>query len=116
MRTLLDQHAATPPTTPGLNSDDVERIANRVVDMLGQVVRDQTHPVWLSSEEVATRAGMHAKTVTTALLDGELHGHRLNGRGRWRVHTAAVDAWVVGADQWAACGCPSASPGPHRRG
>lgn len=61
--------------------------------------------VWLTTAEAAELAKRHPVTVSKALATGELHGHQTVRRGRWGVKSAAVDAWILGRDGIAACGC-----------
>lgn len=68
--------------------------------------------VWLTTDEAATAARRHVRTVQSALLVAELHGHQRRPHGQWIVHPAAVDAWVAGLSprvQAARCACGGAS-------
>lgn len=58
---------------------------------------------WLTPAQVAEIAGRHLVTVWRALECGELHGHQAKRKGRWRIDSESVDAWVRGRDSRAPC-------------
>lgn len=60
---------------------------------------------WLTSAQAAERAGRHPGTILKAAEVGTLHGHQRKRRGRWQFAVEAVDAWMLGQDPFAACGC-----------
>lgn len=51
---------------------------------------------WLIPAEAAAYARTDLDSVYEALHNGELVGHRRGGRGRWRIHSDALDAWIRG--------------------
>lgn len=60
---------------------------------------------WMNVAAAAARAERHPNTIRLALEYGDLHGHQRRHRGRWQIHTDALDAWVRGEPGVAACGC-----------
>jgi excisionase family DNA binding protein len=63
---------------------------------------------WLTTQQAADIADCHPNTMRIKLNSGEIHGHQMGAKARWRVSPDAVDAWIRsdGADDGAeACGC-----------
>lgn len=60
---------------------------------------------WLTVADVAQVTGWHPDTVRRRLESGEMHGHQRSRRGRWQIHSDAVDACIRGLDGPTACGC-----------
>lgn len=66
--------------------------------------------VWETTLQVAARVNRHPATVRKAAESGVLHGHQTRRRGRWQFKPEAADAWVMGQNSKAACGCQSLRP------
>lgn len=60
---------------------------------------------WLSLRGASNHVGHHYSTIFRALKAGDLHGHQRYAGASWRVHVDALEAWIRGDDDIAACGC-----------
>lgn len=51
--------------------------------------------IWFDTRQAADHAGRHPVTVRRALESGQLHGGQAKTGGRWRIHRACLDAWLL---------------------
>jgi Helix-turn-helix domain len=60
---------------------------------------------WLTTFQVAVKVNRCVDTIRRLAESGELHGHQTKRKAPWSFTPEAIDAWVMGQDGAAVCGC-----------
>lgn len=60
-----------------------------------------TDEPWVTLKVIAAHLEMHPQTAWTKARNGDIPGHQLNGKGKWRFRISEVDAALRGEPVYA---------------
>lgn len=55
-----------------------------------------TEEPWVTLKDIAAHLGMHPQTAWVKARAGDIPGHQINGKGKWRFRISEVDARLRG--------------------